>query len=240
MTNEEVRERLAANWEAVRLGIYRACTAVGRSPSEVTLVAVSKTVAPRVIREAFALGLTDFGENRPQALWAKAEELADLPLRWHMIGHLQSNKLDRTVPLCYLIHSIDRMSLLNELQKLSKKNGWRPKVLLQINASREEQKGGFSFDETPGLEGVLSQGPLQVAGLMGMAALTDNPEETRRTFAELKRLQTQLQHGWPALGAQVRELSMGMSGDYEIAIQEGATIIRVGSSLFAGLDEVDQ
>jgi PLP dependent protein len=220
MRNEdELRSILAERITDVRRRIAAACASVGRDPAGVTLVAVTKTVSVRVAALLPELGVPDLGENRPQELWKKA---AAVPAaRWHLIGHLQRNKLDRTVPLTTLVHSVDSDRLLESLSAFGEKSGRRVPVLLEVNCSREPAKGGFppaalpAFDRHPGVE---------VRGLMTMAAYADDPEAARPTFAELR-----------SLAGRLPVLSMGMSNDFEVAIQEGATHVRVGSALFDGL-----
>jgi pyridoxal phosphate enzyme (YggS family) len=234
MIDSELRSVLADRVAAVRGRIASACGRVGRDPGEVTLVAVTKTVSPRVAGALTEVGVIDLGENRPQELWGKAEALKNLPIRWHMIGHLQRNKVERTLPLAHLIHSIDSMRLAQAVTDEGSKHGTRPRVLLQVNASREEQKHGFDFDELVRAEPDLVRLPLEVVGLMGLAAYSDDPERARPAFAALRQFRDRLQKKWPA--AQLTHLSMGMSGDFEVAIEEGATLVRVGTTLFGGLE----
>jgi pyridoxal phosphate enzyme (YggS family) len=233
MTDAELRTTLQSRLQAVETRIAAACQRVGRARTEVTLVAVTKTVSPRVAGFLPELGCLDLGENRPQELWRKAAALAGLPVRWHMIGHLQRNKIDRTLPLTTLFHSVDRVSLLEALATEGAKQGRRPQVLLQVNISHEEQKQGFDVAELAGVRTSIAALPIDIVGLMGMAAYADDPEQARPAFRELRTAQATLGAMWPASWTI---LSMGMSGDFEVAIEEGATHVRVGTTLFAGLE----
>jgi hypothetical protein len=236
MTDPELRLVLGDRLASVRTRIASACARVGRNAGEVTLVAVTKTVSPRVAGLMPELGIADLGENRPQELWRKADALKHLPIRWHFIGHLQRNKVQPTLPLVHFIHSIDSLRLAEAVASEGKKLGIRPRVLLQVNASAEEQKHGFDFDELARLETEFARLPLEVVGLMTMAASADDPEAARPTFAKLRAFRDRLNIAWKDLGPQLTQLSMGMSGDFEVAIEEGATIVRVGTTLFKGLE----
>ncbi len=225
------RTILAERLAAVRERIAGACRRAGRDPAGVTLVGVTKSVSPDVAALAVDLGLTDLGENRPQELWKKA---AAVPAtRWHLIGHLQRNKLERTAPLVVLIHSVDSDRLLEALDAFGRQHGRPVPVLLQVNCSREPTKGGFDPATLPALaDDLVSRGGLDVRGLMTMAAYSEDPEDARPTFAELRRLRDDLRG---RTGLPLPELSMGMSGDFEVGIEEGATLVRIGTTLFAGL-----
>jgi pyridoxal phosphate enzyme (YggS family) len=228
MTDDEIRAILAERVNTVRSRIAAACGRVGRSTEEVTLVAVTKTVSSRVASFLPELGILDLGENRPQELWRKAEELKHLPIRWHMIGHLQRNKVERTLPLVHLTHAVDSLRLIKAIAA----EGHRSRVLLQVNGSKEEQKHGFDFEELFAATAEIERASVEVQGLMTMAAYSDEPENARPTFAALRQFRDRLrgETGW-----RVDLLSMGMSGDFEVAIEEGATIVRVGNTLFEGL-----
>src|SRR5262245_32203904 len=147
MMEKTLGSLLAGRLAAVRARIAAACARVRRDPAGVKLVAVTKTVSPNVARLLPELGVADLGESRPQELWRKAEALAHLPIRWHLVGHLQRNKVERTLPLVHLTHSIDSLRLLNAVAEHGRKTGMRPRALLQVNASREEQKHGLDYDE---------------------------------------------------------------------------------------------
>jgi len=229
------RERIAANLAAVRQRMAAACARSGRSIDDVRLVAVTKSASLDEIRALIALGVTDMGESRPQQLLSRASELPQ-EIAWHLIGSLQRNKARKILPLVSLIHSADSFRLLDALDRLAAELAIRPRVLLEVNVSGEESKQGFSPDE---LNSDIARLPgwrhLEICGLMTMAPETEDPEEARPTFRALRAFRDELQQQLDALAAPIplRELSMGMSGDFEIAIEEGATRIRVGSLLFA-------
>jgi pyridoxal phosphate enzyme (YggS family) len=191
------------------------------------------------------LGVLDLGENRPQELWRKAEELKDLPIRWHLVGHLQRNKVERTLPLVDLIHSVDSVRLYEAIAFEARKQRIEPFVLLQVNASGEYQKHGFNYDELWQLESKLEPAidsdqatlsPVIPSGLMGMAAYSDDPEQSRSTFKRLRECLDRLREEWLVHGRTLELLSMGMSGDFDVAIEEGATLVRIGTTLFEGLE----
>jgi pyridoxal phosphate enzyme (YggS family) len=233
--NDAVRETLASRLADVRGRIAAACARAGRSPTDVTLVAVTKYVSAEVAALLPELGVTDLGESRPQELWKKAEAVAGA--RWHLIGHLQRNKLDRTVPLVSLVHSVDSERVLDALAAFGAKRGAAVRVLLEVNCSREAAKGGFSPDAVPAVgDRAVSLPGIELCGLMTMAAYSDDPDDARPTFAELRRLRADLR---TRTGLPLPELSMGMSGDFEVAVEEGATFVRIGSTLFEGLGESD-
>ena len=230
MTDSDIRGRLRQRLEVLEARIQAACNRAHRQRQEVTLIAVTKSVGIGVARIVAELGVLDLGESRPQELWRKADGMKDLPVRWHMIGHLQRNKIDRTLPLVHCFHSGDSERLLLALETAAAKQARLVPVLLEVNASREASKGGFAPEEVPALSELIRRLPhLQIAGLMAMAADTDNPEQARMTFRELR----QLRDG--CTGFSLPHLSMGMSNDFESAIEEAATFIRIGTTLFEGL-----
>jgi PLP dependent protein len=223
-------QRLADRLAAVEDRLEQACRRSGRSRAEVALLAVTKTVAPEVAALLPGLGVLDLAENRPQELWRKAEILPET-VRWHLIGHLQRNKIERTLPLVHCIHSVDSLRLLSALEE----QGRPLDVLLEVNASGEQAKQGFSPEEVPCLaDRIASLRQVRVRGLMTMAAYDQTPECCRPTFLLLRTLRDRLQL---ELGAQTRleHLSMGMSNDFEVAVEEGATLVRLGTVLFGGL-----
>ncbi len=232
MTDSELKAILTERLATVRSRIAVASRRAGREPDKVTLVAVTKTVSTRVASLLPELGVPDLGESRPQELWRKAEALRAFPIRWHMIGHLQRNKVERTLPLSYLIHSVDSARLLDEIETQARKQNLRPQVLLQINASHEDQKHGFDAEELAAILPRQETLTVKIVGLMGMAALSPDPEQARHAFGGLKAMidKHRGEH------ASLAQLSMGMSGDYEVAIEEGGTLVRVGSTLFEGLE----
>lgn len=234
MTDDDLKKTLADRFQMVEARLLAACAKAGRPRSAVTLVAVSKTVTSRVAGILPGLGILDLGESRPQEMNRKAKDLANPAIRWHMIGHLQRNKVEEVLPQATLIHSVDSPRLLDAVAAAAKKTGRRPRILLQVNASREEQKHGFSFEELPTLRETVLAFPGEVVGLMGMAAYSDDPETARPAFRELRELRDRLREEWQL---ELPELSMGMSGDFEVAIEEGSTLVRIGSTLFEGLEE---
>ncbi len=216
-------ERVEARMEA-------ACRRSGRSRSDVKLVAVSKTFPVETVAKAYAAGLRVFGENRPQELKNKVLALPD-DIEWHFIGHLQTNKIKYVAGKAQLIHSVDSMHLARALSDFAQTKNIKPEVLVQVNTSAEASKHGFEPDEAPERFLEISELPgLQVKGLMAMAPFTDEETRVRSAFRKLKAIQTAVLRQAPA--ALCAELSMGMSGDFEIAIEEGSTIIRVGTALF--------
>jgi PLP dependent protein len=227
-----VRDTLAANLRRVEERLAAACRRARRHRGDVTLVAVTKTVPVEVAAELAALGVLDLGENRPQELWRKAA-LLPTGVRWHLIGHLQRNKIDRTLPLVHRIHSIDSLRLLEAVDAAELE---RPaEAFLEFNCSGEASKGGFAAADVDALLPALDRlRRVRVVGLMTMAALEDDPQRCRPVFAELRRLGDELRR---RAGGQhpLAELSMGMSNDFEVAIEEGATAVRLGTVLFEGL-----
>jgi PLP dependent protein len=194
----------------------------------VTIVAVTKTHGPEAVLAAVAAGLTDVGENRVQEALAKQEALGPVPLAWHLIGTLQRNKARHAVGRFALIHSVDRLELAGELQRRIP-SGSRQPILVQVNCSGEPQKGGVEPDALPELLGAIAQlDRLEPRGLMTMAALTDEAREQRRAFSLLRELRDASERE----GYRLPELSMGMSGDYAVAVEEGATLVRLGTVLF--------
>jgi PLP dependent protein len=234
---------IADNLCRVREQIARAAESCGRQSDEITLVGVTKYVGANQAAELVAAGCSDLGEARPQELWAKAGELAlasGTPvLRWHLIGHLQRNKIRRTLPLVTLIHSVDRLRLLaaidaeaRALVEIGDNSVLPVRLLLEVNTSGESAKHGLPADEVEPLLATAPQYPgVAICGLMTMAALEGGPAVAARNFAALRELRDRL---WQTAPKCVRldELSMGMSGDFEIAIREGATIVRIGSALW--------
>lgn len=228
-----VREKLRANLAAVEQRIGAACARAGRRRSDVALVAVTKTVSTDIAALLPELGVLDLGENRPQELWRKSAALGPT-IRWHMIGHLQRNKIERTLPLVTMIHGVDSIRLLQALEQEAAKQQRRVPVLLEVNASGEVSKQGFAPSDLESLAPTLCElKHIDVAGLMTMAALQE-PEACRPTFSTLRRLRDRLHARLGGLHG-CAHLSMGMSNDFEVAIEEGATLIRLGSVLFEGV-----
>lgn len=232
---------LEANFRSVQERIKAAARRAGRDPAEITLVAVTKTQSPAEIQAAYDLGLRHFGENRVEEAEAKVGHLPKA-ITWHMIGHIQSRKAKRVVPLFELVHSVDGVKLARRLDRLSAE---RPKplpVFLECNVSGEESKYGFAADAWTEDRGqkellfaavgeILALPNLQVLGLMTMAPIVADPEQARPVFVRLRELRDELTMTFPH--ADWRHLSMGMTDDFEVAIEEGATMIRVGRAIFA-------
>jgi len=228
-----VQRQLSDNLRAVTERVRAACRRAGRSADEVTLVAVTKTVPAEVAALLPGLGVLDLGESRPQELWRKAAALTTA-VRWHLIGHLQRNKVERTLPLVHLIHSVDSARLLAAVEEEAARQGRAVEVLLEVNASRETQKHGFAPEEVRGLaEQVIGLRQVRIVGLMTMAALQENPERCRPTFAALRELRDRLRGEWGPPHT-LHHLSMGMTNDFEVAVEEGATLVRIGTALFQG------
>lgn len=203
-------------------------------PSHVTLVAVSKTMPVEVIREAYNAGQRDFGENRVQELLAK-QPLLPADIRWHMIGHLQTNKVKYIVPFVSMIQSVDSLKLMRIVNREAEKNGKVQDILFEIHIASEESKFGFGFEE---LLDILHQDEwksfhnLRIRGVMGMATFTSDREQVRDEFRKLNQMYKTLKTGFFPHDEQFYEISMGMSGDYAVAIEEGSTMVRIGTKIF--------
>lgn len=222
---------IAENLGLVHERIAAACEKAGRAASEITLIAVSKTFPADDVRVAYEAGQGDFGENRLQEGEAKIPLLPS-SLRWHYIGQLQRNKVRKVLPLFSLIHSIDSLRLAQYTNELARELGMFPKVLLQVNLAGELSKGGFSAEEiTSAWDALLALDRLEIQGLMTVPPIAEDPEKSRPWFAGLRSLKQSLE---TAGGISLPILSMGMSGDYAVAIEEGATHVRVGSAIFGG------
>ena len=232
----ELRSTLSKRLAAVEGRLRAACLRAGRSRDSVTLVAVTKTAPVEAAAVLAELGVRDLGENRPQELRRKAAALPPT-VRWHLIGHLQRNKIADTLPLVRLIHSADSTRLLSALEEEAARRDRTVDVLLQVNASREASKHGFTPEEVPGLaQTLLGLRRVRVTGLMTMAAYEDDPERCRPTFVKLRELRDRLRAAVGEVHA-LTELSMGMTNDFEVAVEEGATLVRIGTALFEGLDD---
>jgi hypothetical protein len=256
--NMEVREerrvarsksQLAERLEDVRQRIASAAAQARRDPAEISLVAVTKGAAPEQIRDLLSLGVADLGENRVQQLQQRAAQLNEFlarrqkggeadgmpsKIRWHMIGHLQRNKVKALLPVVSVIHSVDSLRLAEELDAAALKLQRRQPVLMQVNASEEAQKSGVAIGAAVHLaEQIDSMPNLQLVGLMTMAEFTEDSTQIRRAFARTREVFEEMK--WHKIGgASFRHLSMGMSHDFEIGIAEGATLLRIGSALFGG------
>jgi PLP dependent protein len=232
--------KIKANLTSVQDRITAAARRSGRQSSDVNLVAVTKYVDAPAAQALVDAGCCDLGESRPQELWEKIEAFAkhDKSARWHLIGHLQRNKAARTVPLTSLIHSADSLRILQAIDDAAKTSGIRVAVLLEINISGDEIKHGFHPHEIEtSLTDIARLDNLEIRGLMTMASRESDLDQARGEFAKLRMLRDRLRTVAPT-NIGLNELSMGMSGDFEVAIEEGATIVRVGSALFEGsIDE---
>jgi pyridoxal phosphate enzyme (YggS family) len=232
-----VRTRLKENLTRVRERIENAAHRSGRHPSDVQMVAVTKSVDVNIACELLQLGATDLGENRPQELWRKQEQLAG-SVRWHLVGTLQKNKARRTLPLVHLIHSADSLPLLHRIDELGAELNVQPRVLLEVKLSEEAAKHGFQPDEVPRVIESSSQlACTRICGLMTMAPNDANADSARQCFASLRDLRDRIT-GQAHARCDLKELSMGMSSDFEVAILEGATMVRIGSALFDGVGVV--
>lgn len=223
---------IAANLRAVQERIERAAAKTGRGPCNIRLVAVSKTVPVARIQEAIAAGVTDLGENRVQEAREKAESLGR-QVRWHLIGHLQRNKVKYIFPLFDVIHSVDSVALAQEIGQEAEKRGWPGiDLLLQVHMGGEETKSGFEPEGlSSAVEEVARLPRLNVKGLMAIPPYLPDPEEVRPYFRQLRQLAGEIRRR-EIPGISMEELSMGMSHDFEVAIEEGATLVRVGTAIF--------
>ena len=231
------QEQLATNIAHVRSVIEEAALRAGRTPGEITLVAVSKTVAIELVKMAYnlnalrSLGVTNFGENRVQDALPKIAAFHPQDVRWHMIGHLQSNKAGKVVGSFDMVQSVDSLHLAQALNRHAEEEGKRLPVLLQINISGEASKEGMSPAEAPEVARQIATLPhIEVQGLMTIAPLVQDPEVTRPVFRGLRALRDRLRDEVPECSWQ--HLSMGMTDDYSVAIAEGATIVRIGRAIF--------
>jgi pyridoxal phosphate enzyme (YggS family) len=228
--------RIRENLERVEARIAEAARRSGRTADSVRLVAVTKRSPIEWIRPLVACGVPDLGENYPQELWSKAGSVADLgeAVRWHLIGHLQSNKVKKTLPVVAMIHSVDSLKLLRVLDDAARAVAAPPSVCLQVNTSGEPSKHGWDAEGIlADAEAIAACRSIPVVGLMTMAALGTTAETARGSFVALRELRERLRQ---RTGLALGELSMGMSNDFETAIEEGATLVRVGSALFEGVE----
>lgn len=245
------------NLEQIEKRIQAACDRSHRKREEVLLIAVSKTKPASMVREAMEAGIRDFGENKVQELCEKAEEIerlsgepaetegvsgrpaaqvrqADQPLNWHLIGHLQRNKVKYVAGRACLIHSVDSLRLAEEIQKEAEKKGCHVNILIEVNIGEEESKSGIAKEEAVELvKAVAGLSRVHIKGLMAIAPIAAEPEESRPYFQEMARLKEEIRL-MELPGVEMRELSMGMTGDFEVAIEEGATMVRVGTAIFGG------
>jgi len=216
------------NYQKVLAEIRQAATEAGRDPGTVKLIAVTKVATLEQLLEAAALGIRDFGANRVQDA---AEQVKSLPeVRWHFIGHLQTNKVKDVLPVYTMIHTLDRVSLAKKLQQVAERFDCTAEAMIQVNVAGEESKFGLTPEELPGfIEQLGSFDRIKVQGLMTMAPYVEDPEEVRPYFRRLRLLRDEN----AVEGFKLSELSMGMTNDFKVAIEEGATMVRIGSALFA-------
>lgn len=230
---QDYTQAIAANVAAIRQRIAQACARAGRAADEVTLVAVSKTVEPARIRAALAAGIRVLGENRVQEAQDKIAELrGEASVQWHLIGHLQSNKARRAVELFDAVHSLESLKLAEKLAQAAAELGKRLPVFVEVNLGGEASKAGVAPEEVlPLCEAVGKLSALELKGLMAVPPFLDDAEKLRPFFRRLCELRDEAQRAG-VVDAHFRELSMGMSNDFEVAIEEGATFVRVGTALF--------
>jgi hypothetical protein len=221
--------------QEVERRICAACERAGRAREEVTLIAVSKTQPLEALQEAYACGERVFGENKVQELTGKIEQMPT-DISWHMIGHLQTNKIKYLVGKVDLIHSVDSVKLAQALEKEAAKKNAQFSILIEVNVAQEESKFGVSMEEVlPLIQEVATYPHLKICGLMTIAPFVENPEENRPVFANLHKLSVDIKNK-NIDNVSVNILSMGMTNDYEVAIEEGATMVRVGTGIFGARD----
>lgn len=219
------------NIKLVEENIKKACEKVGRDVNEVTLIAVSKTKPYTAIEEALPTGVRDYGENKVQELCDKYEILPK-DIKWHMIGHLQRNKVKYLVGKAYLIHSVDSIRLAEQIEKEYAKADEIANILIEVNMAQEESKFGITSEETEQLVREIAKFPhIRIKGLMTIAPYTDNPESNRVYFRNMKKLSVDIENK-NIDNVSMSVLSMGMTGDYQVAVEEGATLVRVGTGIF--------
>ncbi len=222
---------LAENLQQVNANIKKACAAVGRAPSEITLVAVSKTKPVSMLQEAYDAGARVFGENKVQEIMDKYDQLPS-DIQWHMIGHLQRNKVKYIIDKVAMIHSVDSLRLAQTIEQEAAKKELVMPILLEVNVAEEDTKFGLKVEEVlPLLEQISSFSHIQVKGLMTIAPFVENPEENREVFRTLKKLSVDIS-AKNINNVTMSVLSMGMTGDYQVAVQEGSTMVRVGTGIF--------
>ena len=222
---------LASNLQEVERKIMEACDKAGRAREDITLIAVSKTKPVPILQEIYNLGVRDFGENKVQELTDKEPQLPT-DLRWHMIGHLQRNKVKQVIDKAVLIHSVDSVRLAKAIEAEAAKKDIIVQILLEVNVAEEDSKFGLKLDEViPAVEEIATMPHVRIKGLMTIAPFVENPEENRTVFAQLQKLSVDIAEK-NIDNVSVDILSMGMTNDYQVAIEEGATMIRVGTGIF--------
>lgn len=227
---------ISTQLQQVRENIRQACEKAGRDPKEVTLIAVSKTKPVSMIQEAIEAGQTVFGENKVQELCLKTEALADQKLCWHLIGHLQRNKVKYICDKVALIHSVDSFRLAETIDKEGKKLNRVVPILIEVNVAQEDTKFGVSVEETlPLIQEIAKLSNVVIKGLMTIAPYVENPEENRPVFKKLRELSVDIKKK-NMNNVYMDILSMGMTNDYQVAVEEGATMVRVGTGIFGERD----
>ena len=222
---------ITENLEQVRKNIDEACSVAGRDPKEVTLIAVSKTKPVSMLKEAYDAGARCFGENKVQEIMDKHPQLPE-DIQWHMIGHLQRNKVKYIVDKVSMIHSVDSLRLAQTIEQEAAKHNVCVPVLLEVNVAQEESKFGLKMDEVlPLIETIADFPHIKVQGLMTIAPYVENAEDNRDFFRQLKKLSVDIE-AKNINNVSMSVLSMGMTGDYQVAVQEGATMVRVGTGIF--------
>ena len=231
MQTTEQSKTLAKNYNAVKENIKKACEQAGRSQEEVTLLAVSKTKPVDMLMDVYHAGARDFGENKVQELVDKIPQLPS-DIRWHLIGHLQRNKVKYIVDKVAMIHSVDSLRLAETIEKEAAKKAVIVPILIEVNVAQEESKFGLKPEEVlPFIEQIADFSHIRIKGLMTIAPYVDNAEENREIFRELKKLSVDIA-AKNINNVTMSVLSMGMTGDYMVAVQEGATMVRVGTGIF--------
>ena len=226
---------ITENLEQVRRNIVEACKAVNRDPSEVTLISVSKTKPVSMLQEAYDAGSRDFGENKVQEIMDKYPQLPS-DIRWHMIGHLQRNKVKYIVDKVALIHSVDSLRLAETIENEAAKHNVTVPILIEVNVAQEESKFGLKTEEVLSLvESIAVLPHINIKGLMTIAPYVEDPEENREIFRELKKLSVDIA-AKNINNVNMSVLSMGMTNDYQVAVEEGATFVRVGTGIFGERD----
>lgn len=219
------------NYRKVQENIKKACEKAGRNPEEVTLIAVSKTKPVEMLKEAYDAGARFFGENKVQEIQEKYDKLPE-DIHWHMIGHLQRNKIKYIVDKVAMIHSVDSLRLAEAIEAEAAKHQVKVPILIEVNVAEEDSKFGLKMAEVlPLLEQISEFSHIEVKGLMTIAPYVENPEDNREIFRQLKKLSVDIA-AKNINNITMSVLSMGMTGDYEVAVQEGATMVRVGTGIF--------
>ncbi len=221
---------IKSNIEFIKNEINDACVKVGRDPKDVSLITVTKTVDTERIQEAINNGITEIGENKVQEIMDKYNDISNVD--WHMIGHLQTNKVKYIIDKVKLIHSVDRLSLANEINKRAKQHNKIANVLIQVNVAKEDTKFGIESEEVDSfIQSLLNLENIKISGLMTIAPFVDDSEEVRQYFKELKSIFEYIKSK-EYKNVEMKYLSMGMTNDFKIAIEEGANLVRVGTGIF--------